>query len=117
ATFREDPDISGDRVRVWKREKGEYHQECAVAWDSPDATTAVAVEESIWSTLYANDACIISRTSSSLFKMMTVIVTACREFGLTVPEAKTETMLVRSQTGTLGINAAGQVYKKTTLPF
>ena len=54
--------------------------------------------------LYADNACIVSRTSSSLEKMMTVIVTACREFGLTVSEAKTETMLLHSQTGTLGIN-------------
>ena len=114
ATFREDPDVSGDLVRVRKREKGEFHQECAVAWDATDATTAVAVEESasLWSMLYADDACIVSRTPSSLEKMMTVIVTACREFGLTVSEAKTETMLLHSQTGTLGINAAGQAYKQ-----
>ena len=45
-------------------------------------------------------------------KVMTVIVTACREFGLTVSEAKTETMLLHSQTGTLGINAGGQAYKQ-----
>ena len=46
ASFREDPDVSGNLVRVRKREKGEFHQECAVAWDATDATTAVAVEES-----------------------------------------------------------------------
>ena len=81
---------------------------------SPDATTAVAVEESspLWSMLYADDACIVSRTSSNLEKMMTVTVTACREFGLTVSEAKTETMLLHSQTGTLSINVAGQAYKQ-----
>ena len=45
AIFREDPDISGDLVRVRKREKGDFHQECAVAWDESDVTTAVAVEE------------------------------------------------------------------------
>ena len=43
ASFREDPDVSGDLVRVRKREKGEYQQECVVAWDAPDATTAVAM--------------------------------------------------------------------------
>ena len=44
--------------------------------------------------------------------MMTVIVTACREVGLTVSEAKTETMLLHSQAGTLGISAASQAYKQ-----
>ena len=113
ASFREDPDVSGDLVRVRKRKKGEFHQECAAAWDALDTTTAAAVEESssLWSMLYADDACIVSRTPSSLEKMVTVIVTACREFGLTVSEAKTETMLLHSQTGTLGINEAGQVYQ------
>ena len=55
ASFCEDPDVSGYLVRVRKSEKGEFHQECAVAWDAPDATTAVAVEEpsSLWSMLYA----------------------------------------------------------------
>ncbi|CAM9281818.1 unnamed protein product, partial [Sphacelaria rigidula] len=42
--------------------------------------------------LYADDACIVSRTSSSLEKMMTVIMTICGEFGLPVSEAKTKTM-------------------------
>ena len=62
--------------------------------------------------LYGDDACIASRTSSSLEKMMTVIVTACQEFGLTVSEENTEKMLLHSQTETLVINAAGKTYKQ-----
>lgn len=44
-TFRDGPDISGDLVRVRKREYGELQQEFAVAWDGPDVATTPAVEE------------------------------------------------------------------------
>ena len=40
--------------------------------------------------LYADDAGIVSRSPGGLEKMMTVIVTACSEFGLMASEAKTE---------------------------
>ena len=48
--------------------------------------------------------------------MTTLIVTACSAFGLTVSEAKTETMCLQTKGGGKGsftINAAGQVYKQT----
>ena len=47
---------------------------------------------------------------------MTVIVTACSLFGLTVSEAKTEIMRLETKGGgnlSFTINAAGQVYKQT----
>ena len=47
---------------------------------------------------------------------MTVIVTACSSFGLTVSEAKTEMMGLETNGGrkvSFTINAAGQVYKQT----
>ena len=44
----------------------------------------------LWGMLHADDAGIISRSSEGLERMMTVIVTACSAFGLTVSEAKTE---------------------------
>ncbi|CAM9699765.1 unnamed protein product [Sphacelaria rigidula] len=115
AVFRDDPDILGDLVRVRKREKGDFHQERAVAWVEPDVATAIAAEEerSLWSMLCADDACIVSRTPSSLEKMMTVIVTICGEFALTASEAKTNTMRLHSPAGRLDINAAGQVYEQT----
>ena len=47
--------------------------------------------------------------------MMTVIVTACSSFGLTVSEAKTDIMCRQTKGGgkvSFTINAAGQVYKQ-----
>ena len=66
--------------------------------------------------LYADDAGIVSRSSEGLERMMTVIVTACSSFGLTVSEAKTEIMCMQTKGGgkvSFTINAAGQVYKQT----
>ena len=66
--------------------------------------------------LYADDAGIVSRSSEGLERMMTVIVTACSSFGLTVSEAKTEIMCLETKGGgkvSFTINAAGQVYKQT----
>ena len=47
---------------------------------------------------------------------MTVIVTACAAFGLTVSEAKTEIMCLQTKGGEhvpFTVTAAGQVYKQT----
>ena len=70
----------------------------------------------LWGMLYADDASIVSRSSEGLEKMITVIVTACSAFGLTVSEANTEIMCLETKGGgkvSLTINAAGQVYKQT----
>ena len=48
--------------------------------------------------------------------MMTVIVTACAAFGLTVSEAKTEPMRLQTKGGghvLFTVSAAGQGYKQT----
>ena len=69
-----------------------------------------------WGMLYADDAGIPSRSSEGLERMMTVILTACSSFGLTVSEAKTEIMCMQTKGGwqvSFTINAAGQVYKQT----
>ena len=42
----------------------------------------------LWGMLHADDAGIVSRSSEGLERMMTVIVTACSTFVLTVSEAK-----------------------------
>ena len=66
--------------------------------------------------LYADDAGIVSRLSEGLERMMTVIVTACSAFGITVSEAKTEVMCLQTKGGgeaSFTINAAGQVHKQT----
>ena len=46
---------------------------------------------------YADDAGIVSRLPERLEKMMTVIVSACAAFGLTVSEAKTEIMCLQTK--------------------
>ena len=70
-----------------------------------------------WCMLYANDAAVVSQSPDQLRKMMVVIVTVCEAFGLTVSEAKTEIMPLRTRgipdaTTTFNIEAAGQVYKQ-----
>ena len=44
----------------------------------------------LWGMLYADDAGIVSRLSEGCERMMTVILTVCSAFGLTVSEAKTD---------------------------
>ena len=66
--------------------------------------------------LHADDADIVSRSPEGLENMMTMIVTACAAFGLTVPEATTEIMCLRTKGGghvPFTVTAAGQVYKQT----
>ena len=50
------------------------------------------VLRAVWGMLYADDACIVSRSPQGLAKMMEVIVEVCRAFALTVSAKKTETM-------------------------
>ena len=50
------------------------------------------VRRAVWGMLYANDACIGSRTPQGLAKMMKIIVEVCRAFALIVSAKKTETM-------------------------
>ena len=68
--------------------------------------------------LYADDAGVVSKSPEQLGKMMDVIVTVCAAFGLTVSEAKTEIMCLRTRgmsdaASTFSVEAAGQVYKQT----
>ena len=68
--------------------------------------------------LYADDASIVSRSPKGLEKMMTVIVTACAAFGLTVSEAKAEIMCLQTKGGghvPFTVSAAGQAYKWSSL--
>ena len=68
--------------------------------------------------LYADDAGVVSQSPEQLRKMTEVIVVVCVAFGLTVSEAKTETMCLRAKgmpesTATFSVEAAGQMYDKT----
>ena len=74
------------------------------------------VRRAVWGMLYADDACIVSRSpQGGLAKMMEVIVEVCRAFGLTVSAKKTETMCMpppRTPRTMVRIEAAGQIYKQ-----
>ena len=68
--------------------------------------------------LYADDAGVVSQSSEQVRKMMGVIVVVCAAFGLTVSEAKTEIMCLRTKempesTATFSVEPAGQVYNQT----
>ena len=73
------------------------------------------VRRAVWGTLYADDACIVSRSPQGLAKMMEIIIEVCRAFTLTVSAKKTETMCMpppRTPRTMVRIEAAGQIYKQ-----
>ena len=73
------------------------------------------VRRAVWGMLYADDACIVSRSPQGLAKMMEVIVEVCRAFGLAVSAKKTETMCMpppRTPRTMVRIEAVGQIYKQ-----
>ena len=50
------------------------------------------VRRAVWGMLYADDACMVSRSPQGLAKMTEVIIEVCRAFALTVSVKKTESM-------------------------
>ena len=73
------------------------------------------VRRAVWSMLYADDACIVSRSPQGLAKMMEVIVEVRRAFASTVSAKKTETMCMpptRTPRTIVLVEAAGQTYKQ-----
>ena len=69
----------------------------------------------VWGMLYADDACIVSRSPQGLAKMMEVIVEVRPAFALTVWAKKTETMcmpLPHPPRTMVQVEAAGQTYKQ-----
>ena len=77
-----------------------------------------ALATSLWSMLYAANAGVVSQSPEELRKTMGVIVVVCAAFILTVSEAKTETMCLRTKgvpesTAIFNVEAAGQVYNQT----
>ena len=73
------------------------------------------VRRAVWGMLYADDACIVSRSPQGLAKMMEVIVEVCQAFALTLSEKKTKTMCMpppRTPRTMVRIEAAGQIYKQ-----
>ena len=73
------------------------------------------VHRAVWGMLYADDACIVSRSPQELAKMMEVIIEVSRAFALTVSTKRTETMCMpppRTPRTMMRIEAAGQIYKQ-----
>ena len=83
-----------------------------------DPETALeCVRRAIWGMLYADDACIVSRSPRGLGRMMAVFVKVFGAFGLTISESKTETMCMpipRAPATKIVFNATGQQYRQTT---
>ena len=73
------------------------------------------VRRAVWGMLYADDACIVSRSPQGLAKIMEVIIEVCRAFALTVSAKKTETMCMpppHTPRTMVQIEAVGQTYKQ-----
>ena len=101
--FSEEPDILAELVHM-KEPSTSMGPEPAMDY----------VRRAVWGMLYADDACIVSRSSQGLAKTMEVIVEFCRAFALTVSAKKTETMCMpppRTPRTMARIEAAGQIYK------
>ena len=83
-------------------------------------TALECVRRAIWGMLYADDACIVSRSTRGLGRMMAVFVEIFGAFGLTISESKTETMCMpipRAPATKIVFNATGQQYRQTTTSF
>ena len=85
--FSEDPAVLAELVH---RKKPSTSMEPEPAMDY--------VRRAVWGMLYADDACIVSRSPQGLAKVTEVIVEVCRAFALTVSAKKTETMRVPPRT-------------------
>ena len=89
----------------------------AGGWGEATAEDSVLATP-LWGVLYADDTGVVSRSPEQLRKMMELFMVVCAAFGLTVSEAKTETMCLRAKgmpesTATFSVEAAGQVYNQT----
>ena len=102
--FSEDPAILGELV----------HPKEPPMSMGPEPTLDY-IRRSVWGMLYADDACIVSRSPEGLAKMMEVIVEVCRPFALLVSVRKTETMRMpppRTPRTMVQVEATGQTYKQ-----
>ena len=91
--FLADAAITDNMVQLQRKEEGENKSTSRTG--KVDGRRGKEGEEvqRLWGMLYADNAGVVSRSSEGLERMMTVIVTACSSFGLTVSEAKTEIIL------------------------
>ena len=82
--FSKDADIFADLIHLQEQ----------LSKVSPE-TVLECVRRAIWGTLYADDACIVPRSSRGLGRMMAVFVEVFGIFSLTISESKTEIMCMR----------------------
>ena len=104
--FGEDADILADLVHLQ---------------DQPSKADPETALECAWRALrgmmYADNACILSRSPRGLEQMIAVFVEVFGVFGLIIPWSKTETFCMpipRAQATKIAFNATGQQYRKTT---
>ena len=98
--FSEDPTILAELV----------HLKEPLTSIGPESTMDY-VGRAVWGMLYADDACIVSRSPQGLAKMMEVVVEICRAFALTVSAKKTKTMCMpppRTPRTMVRVEAAGK---------
>ena len=94
--FLADAAITANMVQLQRKEKGEKKGTSRTGKVGGRRGKEGEEVQSLWGMLYADDAGIVSRSSEGLERMMTVIVTACSSFELTVSEAKTEMMCLQT---------------------
>ena len=74
------------------------------------------LRRAVWGMLYADDACIVSRSPHGLESMMVVIIRVGGAFGRTASEKETEIIhmpILHGPVTPITINAAGQQYHQT----
>ena len=75
------------------------------------------VRHAVWGMLYADDACIVSRSLQGLERIIATLVDVFDAFGLTVSEKNPETMSLPIPHATatpIAFNTTGQQYRQTT---
>ena len=80
-------------------------------------TALECVRRAIWGMLYADDACIVSRSPRGLGRMMAIFVEVFGTFSLTISESKAETMcmpIARAPATKIVFNATEQQYRPTS---
>ena len=109
-----DAAITDNMVQLQRKDKGEKGTSRTGKVDGRRGKEEEV--QRLWGMLYGGDAGTVSRSSEGLERMLAVIMNAYSALGLTVSEAKTEKVCLRTKGGgkvLFIINAASQEYKKT----
>ena len=104
--FSKDKDILADLIHL-QEQPSKVGPETALEY----------MRRATWGMLYADDACIVSRSPRGLGQVMAVFVEVFGTFGLTISESKTETMCMpisRAPATKIVFNATGKQYCQTT---